>query len=134
MASPTNDKDDDNLGSQMKKDAEAAAKRVGEDLARAKENIAQAASSAREDIADDLRRLSDDVASLKDTVAKLAQAVGAELGSAAGGIGAGIASSAKDQASTLVGEIESVARRNPLGVIAGALCVGMLIGMLRGRR
>ena len=48
-------------------------------------------------------------------------------------IGAEIASTAKEQASTLVEEFEKVARRNPLGVVAGALFLGLLIGVMRGR-
>ena len=83
--------------------------------------------------ADDLRTLSNDVAQLKDTVAELAKTMAAEVGEAAGDIGAEIASSAKDQASTFVSEFEKVARRNPLGVVAAALGVGLVIGLMRGR-
>ena len=34
----------------------------------------------------------------------------------------------------MVTEFERVARRNPLGVVAGALCVGLVIGLISGRR
>jgi hypothetical protein len=37
-------------------------------------------------------------------------------------------------AKTLASELEGMARRNPLGTIAGALLVGVIIGMMsRGR-
>ena len=47
--------------------------------------------------------------------------------------GSQLASSAGDQAKTLANELESMARRNPLGVLAGAVAVGVLIGVM-GRR
>ena len=34
----------------------------------------------------------------------------------------------------MVTEFERVARRNPLAVVAGALCVGLVIGLFSGRR
>ncbi len=39
-----------------------------------------------------------------------------------------MANSAADQAKTFASEIEVVTRKNPLGAIAAALCVGVLIG------
>ena len=117
-----------------KRGAESATGHIGDDVQRAKENISEAAASARDDIAVDLRRLSADVISLKDTVAELAKTVTAEVGEAATGIGGDVASAAKDQANTLLSEFEVVARRNPLGVVIGALGIGMLIGIMKGRR
>ena len=113
--------------------AKSVAGRVGDDLQRAKENISEAGASARDDIAADLRRLSADVTSLKDTVAALTKTVTAEVGEAATGIGEDIASSAKDQANTLLSEIEAGARRHPLGVVIGSFGIGMLIGLMKGR-
>jgi ElaB/YqjD/DUF883 family membrane-anchored ribosome-binding protein len=47
---------------------------------------------------------------------------------------ADLASSASEQTKTLVSELERVGRNNPLGAIAGALLVGVLIGLIgRGR-
>jgi len=117
-----------------KQHTESATGRVGDDVQRAKENIFEAATSARDDIAADLRRLSADVVSLKDTVAELAKAVTTEVGGAATGIGEDIASAAKDKANTLLSEFEAAARRNPLGVVIGAVGIGMLIGLMKGRR
>jgi BMFP domain-containing protein YqiC len=117
-----------------KQHMESATGRIGDDVQRAKENISEAATSARDDIAADLRRLSADVVSLKDAVAELAKAVTTEVAGAATGIGEDIASAAKDKANTLLSEFEAAARRNPLGVVIGALGIGMLIGLMKGRR
>src|SRR5262245_30060427 len=99
-----------------------------------------------------MTRLQREVASLKDTFARLAsqvsgeaaktvrnvgQTVASQAGTVAGGVadaGSELASSAKEHAKTVVSELEAMARRNPLGTIAGALVVGVVIGMLsRGR-
>jgi len=97
-------------------------------------------------------QLSRDVASLKDTFGRLAsqlgdtgaktvrnmgQTVASQIGSVRSGMvdtGSDLASSARDHAKTFASELESMARRNPLGTIAGALFVGVIIGMMsRGR-
>ena len=121
---------------------------------------ASSTTSARSD-ADDLRpdsfgetlsQLSRDVASLKDTFALLAsqasgeaaktmrnmsEAVASQVGDAASGVadtGSDLATSAKQHAKTFASELEAMARRNPLGTIAGTLVVGVIIGMMtRGR-
>ena len=122
--------DDNGPAGSGKRHTESATGRIGDDVQRAKENISEAAATARDDIAVDLRRLSVDVTSLKATVAKLAKTATAEVGEAA----TGIASAAKDQANTLLSEFEAVARRNPLAVVFGAFGIGMLIGLMKGRR
>jgi BMFP domain-containing protein YqiC len=126
--------DDKSPAGSGKRHGESATGRIGDDMQRAKENISDAAASARDDIAADLRQLSADVTSLKNTVAALAKTVTAEVGEAATGIGGDIASAAKDQANTMLSEFEAVARRNPLGVVIGAFGIGMLIGIMKGRR
>ena len=126
--------ENNDLAGSSKQQAKSATDRVGDDVRRAKENISEASASARDDIAADLRRLSDDVTSLKDTVAALAKTVTVEVGEAATGIGEDIASAAKDQANTLLSGFEAGTRRHPLGVVFGAFGVGMLIGLLKGRR
>jgi ElaB/YqjD/DUF883 family membrane-anchored ribosome-binding protein len=118
-------------------------------------------TSARSDAADDIRRdgfaetlsqLSREIASLKDTFALLASQTGGEaakkmrnmsealasqVGDAASGVadtGSDLATSAKQHAKTFASELEAMARRNPLGTIAGTLVVGVIIGMMtRGR-
>src|SRR5215475_444395 len=114
-------------GANQKKETEAAAGRVGDEFQRAKEQISQTTASAREDLSADLGKLSGDISSLKDTVAEIVKALRSDFGEAASGLGAEIASSAKDHAGSVVEEFERVARRNPLAVVAGALCLGLVI-------
>jgi ElaB/YqjD/DUF883 family membrane-anchored ribosome-binding protein len=103
-------------------------------------------------LSEEMSNLRRDVASLKDTFARLAsqaggevaktvrgmsQTVASQVGSTTSGVtdaGSEIASVAKEHAKTLASELEGMARRNPLGTIAGALLVGVIIGMMsRGR-
>src|SRR5262249_33920497 len=105
-------------------------------------------------LSEEMSNLRRDVASLKDTFARLASQAGGEVaktvrsmsetvasqvGSATGGVtdaGSELASAAKEHAKTLASELEGMARRNPLGTIAGAgaLLIGVIIGMMsRGR-
>ena len=100
-----------------------------------------------------LSQLSRDVASLKDTFSLLVsqaggeaakkmrnmdEAVASQVSDTASGVadtGSDLASSAKRHATTLASELEAMARRNPLGTIAGSLLVGVIVGMMsRGRR
>jgi ElaB/YqjD/DUF883 family membrane-anchored ribosome-binding protein len=99
-----------------------------------------------------LSELRQDMASLKNTLSRFASQAGDEaaktvrgasetlasqVGSAASGVadmGSDLASSAKEHAKTFASELEGMARRNPLGTIAGALVVGVVIGLMsRGR-
>jgi ElaB/YqjD/DUF883 family membrane-anchored ribosome-binding protein len=109
-------------------------------------------SSGHSGQSEEINKLRQDVASLKDTIARiasqassdavktvrnLAQSAASQVGSAASGVadtGSELASSAKAHAKTFASELEAMARRNPLGTIAGALLVGVVIGMFsRGR-
>lgn len=97
-------------------------------------------------------QLSRDIASLKDSFAQLAsqaggeaakamrnihQTVASQVGDAASGAadrGADLAAAAKEQVKTFASELEAMARRNPLGTIAGTLVIGIVLGfMSRGR-
>jgi ElaB/YqjD/DUF883 family membrane-anchored ribosome-binding protein len=106
---------------------------------------------ARDVSSEEIDKLRGDVASLKDTLALasqlsseaaktvrgLTQSAAAQVGSAARGVadaGSELASSAKENAKTLTSELEGMARRNPLGTIAGALLVGVIIGMISRSR
>jgi ElaB/YqjD/DUF883 family membrane-anchored ribosome-binding protein len=99
-----------------------------------------------------LSELRQDMASLKTTISRFAsqagddaaktvrgagQTLAAQVGSAAGGVAdmsSDLATSAKEHAKTFASELEGMARRNPLGTIAGALAVGVVLGMMsRGR-
>jgi ElaB/YqjD/DUF883 family membrane-anchored ribosome-binding protein len=97
-------------------------------------------------------KLQEELATLRDTVGKLVssaskdtarsfqeagQSVMSQMGDAASGAmeaGSNMAASATQQAKTFASEIESMARKNPLGAITGAVVVGVLIGMIgRGK-
>ena len=107
----------------------------------------------RDGFAETLSQLSREIASLKDTFALLAsqtggeaakkmrnmsEAVASQVGDAASGVAdtsSDLATSAKQHAKTFASELEAMARRNPLGTIAGTLVAGIIVGMMsRGRR
>jgi ElaB/YqjD/DUF883 family membrane-anchored ribosome-binding protein len=136
----------------LRQQAEQVRSEVGDALDRGRAGIAESASAARDNLADDMSKLRDDVAGLKDTLARFAsqagseagktirevgQSVASQVGTAASGVaeaGSELAASAKEQAKTFASELETMARRNPLGALAGALFVGVIIGMMsRGR-
>ena len=100
----------------------------------------------------DVDQLRADIASLRDSLARVVTGVAgeatktlqggvqdaaAQTGATAQGLadsGLNLAASAKEQAIGLAGELEAMARRNPLATIGGAVLVGMVIGMMsRGR-
>ena len=99
-----------------------------------------------------LSELRQDMASLKSTLSRFAsqagddaaktvrgasQSLASQVGDAASGVadmGSDLATTAKEHAKTFASELEGMARRNPLGTIAGALVVGVVIGLMsRGR-
>jgi ElaB/YqjD/DUF883 family membrane-anchored ribosome-binding protein len=105
-----------------------------------------------DDLSEHMNKLGRDVANLKDSFTRLAsqaggeavktarnmgQTVASQVGSAASGAAetsSNLASAAGEHAKTLASEFEGMARRNPLGTIAGALLVGVIIGMMsKGR-
>ena len=113
-------------GSPGEKDAgragEADLSALREDLNNLKETVANLVSKATADAAKSVREMT---SNMTEHVSSMAGDL-AEKGSNA-------ASAATNQAKTFAAEFESMARRNPLGALAGALFVGILIGML-GRR
>lgn len=113
-------------------------------LNRGKESIANAASSLASNASYDLDGLRKDLNSLKDTVSKfvsqagdVSSSVATKVGNAASSLaesGSDIASAATDQAKSFASELEGMGRRNPLGAMAAALLVGVMIGVIsRGR-
>ena len=85
----------------------------------------------------DYKKLQNDVTELKNAFSKFTTSASQEAGKAvhsAAAMGSDMASSAADQAKTFASEIEKMARNNPLGALAGALAVGVVIGLVgRGR-
>ena len=59
---------------------------------------------------------------------------GKAMASDAGAAANDMAEIATHQIKTFASEIEGMARRNPLGTIAGAVIVGVLIGLIAGNR
>jgi ElaB/YqjD/DUF883 family membrane-anchored ribosome-binding protein len=124
---------------------------VTNSLARGKEAVGAAAADAMDQGAADLKALRHDINNLTDTVMKFISQAGNEaaksareitsnvagqVGSVASDMadkGAAIASSTTHQAKTFAAELEEMTRRNPLGAVAGAVMLGVLIGMM-GRR
>jgi ElaB/YqjD/DUF883 family membrane-anchored ribosome-binding protein len=132
---------------------------VSESLNRGKDAIGAAAGEAMTAAAADLQAIRNDLNSLKDTLArfmvqaggeaarsardvsssvagKVKDAVGDTVEDVAGGLadkGVEFAATAGEQAKSLAAELEAMARRNPLGALAGALAIGFLIGVW-GRR
>jgi ElaB/YqjD/DUF883 family membrane-anchored ribosome-binding protein len=67
------------------------------------------------------------------TARNVGQAVASQVGSTASGLattGAEMASSATEQLKTFATELEGIARKNPLGALADALAVGIVIGLI----
>ncbi len=118
---------------------------VSESVARGKEAIGTAAAEAMNSAGSDLQSLRTDLNSLKNTLAKFMSQAGSEaaksarggqVGSVAGDLadkGAETASAAFDRAKSFGSELENMARRNPIGALAGAVVIGVLIGLM-GRR
>ena len=120
---------------------------VAGSINRGKEAVSAATSEAVESGGNDLKALQGDLSDLKDTVtkfiarasnetAKSAREIAGQVGTTASDLaerGANAALVASDQAKTFASELENIARRNPLGAIAGAVLVGVLIGLV-GRR
>jgi ElaB/YqjD/DUF883 family membrane-anchored ribosome-binding protein len=124
---------------------------ISESVARGKEAIGTAAAEAMNSAGSDLQSLRTDLNSLKDTLAKFMSQAGNEaaksarevtsnvagqVGDVAGNLadkGAEIASAASDRAKSFGSELENMARRNPIGALAGAVVIGVLIGLM-GRR
>jgi ElaB/YqjD/DUF883 family membrane-anchored ribosome-binding protein len=124
---------------------------VGDSINRGMDAIGDAANGAAKSSGSDLQAIQSDLNNLKDTLSRFmsqasTQAVksardatsnlAGQVGDAASDLadkGGQLVSSAGDQAKTFASELETMARRNPLGALAGAVVIGVLIGIM-GRR
>jgi ElaB/YqjD/DUF883 family membrane-anchored ribosome-binding protein len=125
---------------------------VSDSVARDRDAVGAAASDAVDTASSDMQSLRTDLNRLKDSVSTfMAQAaqeatksarevssnVVGRFGDVADDIarrGSAMASTATAQANSAVSEFESMVRRNPMGAMAGAVMVGILIGALGRRR
>src|SRR6516162_8910370 len=112
----------------------------------------ESAVATRDSLAEDVSSLRQDMAKMHDilsrftseaggqaarTARNVGQTVAAQVGSTASGLastGSEMAASATQQIKTFSNELEDIARKNPLGALAGALVIGIVIGLIaRGR-
>ncbi len=124
---------------------------IAETATRGRDAIGQVGTEAMSSIGSDLLSLRSEFMKFNETVTKFMSRAGGEaakttrevtanlagqVGDAAGDLadkGSEMASSASKQVQTFASELESIARRNPIGTMAGAIAIGVLIG-LAGRR
>ena len=135
------------LGAEAESIADSQAKdwrRSGaEALARGKEAASAAGAEAASAGASAVESLRCEIKTIQELVTRLAAQSGRDaanvaaaaadrIGDVAGDLarsGANAAAAATDRAKSLGGELEGMARRNPMGVIAGAVVIGVLIGV-----
>lgn len=122
-----------------------------EALSRGKEAASAAGAEAASSGASAVQSLRSEIKNIQDMVTRLAAQSGRDavdsarhaaaaaaerVGDVAGDLArssADAAAAATDRAKSVTGELEGMARRNPMGVIAGAVVIGVLIGVF-GRR
>jgi ElaB/YqjD/DUF883 family membrane-anchored ribosome-binding protein len=114
-----------------------------EALARGKEAASAAGAEAASAGASAVESLRSEIKTIQELVTRLAAQSGRDaanvaaaaadrIGDVAGDLArssANAAAAATDRAKSLGGELEGMARRNPMGVIAGAVVIGVLIGV-----
>jgi ElaB/YqjD/DUF883 family membrane-anchored ribosome-binding protein len=122
-----------------------------EALSRGKDTASAAGAEAASSAASAVQSLRGEIKNIQDMVTRLAAQSGREavdsarnaaaaaaerVGDVAGDLArssADAAAAATDRAKSFAGDLEGMARRNPMGVIAGAVVIGVLIGVF-GRR
>ena len=107
------------------------------DFAGAKTAAAEDASTDVEGLRRDLNSLSNTISRFLSQAGEVSSSVASQAGDAASSFaesGANMASAAKEHAKTIASELENMGRRNPLGAMAVAFVVGVLVGLIgRGR-
>jgi ElaB/YqjD/DUF883 family membrane-anchored ribosome-binding protein len=140
------------LRENVRNSAAAVGASVSESVARGRDAIGAAANSTVNAAGSDLEALRTDLNRLKETVSAFTAQATAEatksareistnvvgrVGDLADSIaqqGSAMASTATEQARSAASEFENMVRRNPIGAMAGAVMVGVLIGTLGRRR
>jgi ElaB/YqjD/DUF883 family membrane-anchored ribosome-binding protein len=98
---------------------------------------AQGKSSGTSDngVVDTAKKMSSDMANRASDMANAASDTAKRVTSDVADKASDMASAASEQVKTFASELERMGRANPLGTIAGALLVGVVIGLLgRGGR
>jgi ElaB/YqjD/DUF883 family membrane-anchored ribosome-binding protein len=109
-------------GEEMGRSVEADLRALREDLNNLTENVAKLVSKTKKDAAKSVREMTSNMA---DRAGNMAGDLAEKSSNAA--------SAATNQVKSLGAELQGMAHRNPLGTLAGAVLVGVLIGMF-GRR
>lgn len=118
---------------------------VAELLNRSKQALGDTATDAMEAAASDLELLREDLKGLKETLTTFMSEAGSEaarstrdmsaaLKAEGAQMAAGLAVDVAERGKSLIGEFEALARRNPLGVVAGAVVIGIVLASWGRRR
>jgi ElaB/YqjD/DUF883 family membrane-anchored ribosome-binding protein len=113
----------DDRGEEMGKTVEADLRTLREDLNNLTGNVAKLVSKTKNDTTKSVREMT---SNMTDRVGSIAGDLAEKSSNAASG--------ATNQVKLFGAEIESIAHRNPFGTLAGAVIVGILIGMLGRKR
>ena len=117
---------------------------VAESLYRSKQALGSTATDALDAAATDFESLRQDLQGLKETLTTFMSEAGREaakstrdlseaLKAEGAGIVAGVAVNAAERGKGLIDELEDLVRRNPLGMLAGAMVIGMVLASRRRR-
>jgi ElaB/YqjD/DUF883 family membrane-anchored ribosome-binding protein len=92
-------------------------------------------SASDKGVVDTAKKMTSDVANRASDIAGAASDTAKRVTADVADKASNIAGAASEQAKTFASELERMGRANPLGTIAGALLVGVVIGLLgRGGR
>jgi ElaB/YqjD/DUF883 family membrane-anchored ribosome-binding protein len=114
---------------------------VAESLTRSKQAIGSVANDAMDAAASDLESLRRDLNGFKDTLSSFMAQAGGEAAKSAREVsdalkaqGAELAVGAAERGKSLISDIEATARRNPIGTLAVAFAIGMVLASWGRRR
>lgn len=128
--SPLGTNPDSGLSAADMADAQKHAEQLTADLKMLREDLANLTSTVKALVTHKTDEL---VGSARDMSSNMAAQVG-DTAAQLANRGSDLASSASQQAKTFASEVEAIGRANPLGAMAAALLVGVLIGLIgRGR-
>jgi ElaB/YqjD/DUF883 family membrane-anchored ribosome-binding protein len=98
-------------------------------------NVQGKSTGTENAVLDTAKRMTSDAANKASDIASAATDTAKRMTSDVANTASDVASAATEHAKTFASELERMGRANPLGVIAGAVLVGVVIGLLgRGGR